>query len=91
MAIKTVGLTDEEITNKVKKIVISALYAKKNIEDIDVNVPLTSLGMDSLNVVDIFIGLEHDFDIELDESELDMSIIESISSLVKYVKSLGEA
>ena len=87
MTTNTVDLTIEEITKKVKEIVVSALYAKKNIDDIDDDALLTSLGLDSLNVVDIFIGLERDFEIELDESELDMSIVESISSLVKYVQS----
>lgn len=88
MNTKTAELPSEEITKKVKEIVIAALYAKGNIKDIDEAVPLTSLGLDSLNVVDIFIGLEREFDIELDEADLDMSVVESVNSLVDYVKSL---
>jgi acyl carrier protein len=90
MNTKTADLSPEEITRKVKKIVIAALYAKGNIKDIDEAVPLTSLGLDSLNVVDIFIGLEREFGIELDEADLDMSVVESVKSLVAYVTSLAK-
>ena len=90
MNTKTADLSPEEITRKVKEIVIAALYAKGNIKDIDEAVPLTSLGLDSLNVVDIFMGLEREFGIELDEADLDMSVVESVKSLVAYVRSLAK-
>lgn len=81
-------LSSEDITKTVKKIAIEALYSKGNIEDIDESASLTSLGLDSLNVVDIFIGLEREFGIELDEADLDMSIVSSVNSLVNYVRSI---
>ena len=85
---KTADLSSEEITKKVKKIVIDALYSKGSILDIDEATPLISLGLDSLSVVDIFLGLEREFDIELDEADIDMSIVESVQSIVNYVKSI---
>ncbi len=88
MTTKTAGLSSREITQKVKNIVITALYSKGNITDVDENAPLTSLGLDSLSVVDIFMGLEREFDLELDESELDMSVVESVKTLVNYVKTI---
>ena len=88
MNTQTADLSSEELTKKVKKIVIAALYAKGKINDIDELAPLTSLGLDSLNVVDIFLSLEREFGIEVDEAELDMSIVESVKSLVDYVNSM---
>lgn len=85
---KTADLSSEEITKKVKKIVIDALYSKGDISDISETAPLTSFGLDSLSVVDIFLGLESEFDIELDEADLDMSIVESVQSIANYVKSI---
>lgn len=86
------ALRRDDVVQQVKKIVIEALHAQKMANDIGEGTYLENLGLDSLNIVDVFIGLERDFGIELDDEEIDLSVLENIGTLVDFVlQSKGQA
>lgn len=79
------ALSRNAITEQVKAIVIEALHAQKMADQITEETYLENLGLDSLNIVDILLGIERDFDIAFDDEELDLSVLESVGSLVEFV------
>lgn len=75
----------DEVTAKVKTIVIEALHAQKSANEITDETYLGNLGLDSLNIVDILLGIETEFDVAFDDEELDLSALETLGSLVRFV------
>lgn len=78
-------LTRDAVTQSIKKIVLDALHSETRPEDMAEDARLDTLGLDSLNIVDILLGMERAFDVTFDEAELDFSILESVSTLVDFV------
>jgi len=86
------SLDRDEVTRQVKAIVVEALHAQKMSNDIGAETYLENLGLDSLNIVDVFLGIERDFSVEFDDEELDLSVVETVGSLVEFVlKAKGQA
>jgi acyl carrier protein len=75
----------EEITNKVKDILINYLNLPLEREEISEDSLLfgLGLGLDSVDTLEITIGIEKEFDITI--SEDDMVIFRSINSLVDFI------
>ena len=73
------------IKAKLRKLVLIAVYG----EDVEVKLEDTasikSIGLDSMSVMDLLLGLESEFGIEIDETEFDISHLESVMSLTNYV------
>lgn len=75
----------EAIALRIKELLVEVLHLKKAPSEIDDALPLDTLGLDSLNIVDILLGLERMFDLTVDEAELDFSMLESVESLTDFV------
>jgi len=75
----------DTVTEQVKIIVTEALHAQKMANQITEDTFLGNLGLDSLNIVDILLGIETEFDIAFDDEELDLSALETLGSLVEFV------
>ena len=58
---------------------IVAEYAEKPAEEISLEDTLQSLGLDSLDVMDLVVELENAFDIQLENGDMFMSVQELIS------------
>lgn len=69
----------------IKDIVREALHLQTAPADLSADTRLDTLGLDSLNIVDILLGLERAFDVTFDETDLDFSILDSVSTLADYV------
>lgn len=69
----------------IKGIVQDALHLQGDPAEMADDTRLDSLGLDSLNIVDILLGMERAFDVAFDEADLDFSILESVSSLADFV------
>lgn len=78
-------LSRDAVTQSIKEIVLDALHLETNPADMADDARLDTLGLDSLNIVDILLGMERAFDVAFDETELDFSILESVSTLVDFV------
>ncbi|WP_461216660.1 phosphopantetheine-binding protein [Lactococcus cremoris] len=72
-----------EILKPIKEIIakVSPLSASE-IKDDD---KLSSIGVDSLSIVEIIVGLEEKFNIEFDDSELNSEQLSSIPEILKLV------
>ena len=81
----TPPFTRDAVTLAIKDIVLDALHLETNPADMADDTRLDTLGLDSLNIVDILLGMERAFDVAFDETELDFSILESVSTLVDFV------
>lgn len=72
------------VTQRVKEIVAAALHLGDP-QSLDAAARLDTLGLDSLNIVDILLGIERTFDVTIDEAEIDFAMLESVDSLVDFV------
>ncbi len=57
-------------------------------KDIPLDVPLLGrgVGLDSLDAISLAVAIEREFDIEIDDDELDASLFESIATLAEHVR-----
>jgi acyl carrier protein len=76
-----------DIEAKVRGIVIDALRLGARNEALGPDTPLESLGLDSLNIMDILTGMERTFGLTFDDSDLDFSMLDTVASLTDYVQS----
>ena len=81
----------EKTLNRVVELLISSLQLDHSHEELDPDTPLfgTGLGLDSVDAVEIVVGLESEFGISLDEGD-SMFALRTINSLVDVVLSEKE-
>ena len=70
----------DKINKEIKKLVNDCVEEKIN-EETD----LIQLGIDSLMTVELVLGLEEAFDIEFDDSDLEMENLKSVRDIVTLV------
>lgn len=75
------------IEEKVKSIIVSRLKDTKKIETLTYTTPLLSLGIDSILALSILVEIEEAYDIEIDDSDLNMDKIKDIASFADLVRS----
>ena len=75
------------IEEKVRQIIVSRLKDQTKIDSLDVHTPLLSLGIDSILALSILVEIEEAYDIEIDDSDLNMDRIKDIASFAELVRS----
>lgn len=74
-----------------KNLVNEILKEKSFCENITPELKLNEdLGLDSLNMVELMVELEERFNIEIDESDLDPSELQTVSQIYALVKKYAE-
>jgi acyl carrier protein len=81
----TPPLSRDAVILTIKGIVRDALHLQSDPAQLADDTRLDTLGLDSLNIVDILLGLERAFDVVFDEADLDFSILDSVSTLADFV------
>ncbi|SCY95939.1 acyl carrier protein [Alkaliphilus peptidifermentans] len=76
-----------DIEEKIKKIVASRLKDKEKIEGLDYDTPLLSLGIDSILALSILVEIEDEFNVEINDGDLNMDRIKNISNFSDLVRS----
>lgn len=81
---------NRELTNiedRVKKVITERLKLNVNADEISNNTQLIGkgLGLDSVGVLELVVGLEQEFDIMFDDSEMNIELFENIGSLTNYI------
>ncbi len=69
--------------DKIKKILADTLDVSEDEISLDTNIA-TDLGADSLDVVEILMSIEDEFDIEIPDSEIEN--IRTVGELVEYIE-----
>lgn len=75
------------IEEKVKEIIASRMKDKSKLEKLNYDTPLLSLGIDSILALSILVEIEEAYDIEIDDSDLNMDKIKDITSFAELVRS----
>lgn len=76
-----------EITKKIKEIIIKNIpKLKTNMDQMDDNMDLFALGMDSLSSIKIVVQIELEFDIEFSDEDLNFETLHTINNLCQYVQ-----
>lgn len=73
------------IEERVKTILIQALELNIDPDDLDLDIPLYEIGLDSVSTLSVVVGLEDVFGIEVADEELTEDLFGSIKSLSQYV------
>ncbi|MBC8542756.1 MAG: acyl carrier protein [Clostridia bacterium] len=75
-----------KIEEKVKQIITSRMKDQAKIDALQYDTPLLSLGIDSILALSILVEIEEAYDIEIDDSDLNMDKIKDISSFADLVR-----
>lgn len=75
------------IENRVKKVIAERLKLNVNKGEISKDTPLIGKGLslDSVGVLELLVGLEQEFNILFDDSEMNIELFENIGSLTNYI------
>ncbi len=77
----------QEIKNRVKKVLINKLLQDSRPEDIKDDTPLIELGVgvDSVATLELIVALEEEFQIGIDESEINRELLTNLTSISDYI------
>ena len=80
-------LTRSEILAKLKDLVIEVIQLKIAPEAISDTANLfDDCGLDSTSIVDLVVGMEQNFDISIDDDELDVKLFQDLSKLTEFIE-----
>lgn len=79
---------NKELENKIKELIVKRLKLEIKPEEIDNSAPLfgTGLGLDSIDALELVVGLEQEFGIKVKDEEVGKEIFASVNTLAEYVK-----
>lgn len=77
--------TSDDILPDVIEVITNALNAGHRSNSIDADTRLDSLGLDSMNVMDVFLGLEERFDVTFEDDEIDLTSIETMGDFAEFM------
>lgn len=83
-------MSNLSVEEKVKEIIVSRMKDQSKIEKVSYETPLLSLGIDSIFALSILVEIEDVYDIEIDDSDLNMDKIKDIASFANLIRSYVE-
>ena len=80
-------MTAERIEDELKKMMVERLFLKVKPESIPDEAPLMkTLGVDSVAVLEIVVGLEEVYGISFEDEEFDIEIFRTVKSIADFVR-----
>lgn len=77
----------ETIEDRIKKMMVDRLFLKVQPEDIEDDKSLIAhYDVDSLNLLELVVGVEEEFGIAVDDSEFKVSNFETVNALADFVR-----
>ena len=76
-------MNSEEIYNKVKEIIVEQLGVAETAVALDASF-IDDLGADSLDIVELIMALEEEFDIEIPDADAEKVV--TVNDVVEYIK-----
>jgi|GEM_PF-3418006 len=77
--------TESEILDAVSDVVRLALRLGPEASQLGPDTPLTAFGLDSLNIIDVLLGIEQRFNLSFDDADLDLTVFDTVRSLSGFV------
>jgi acyl carrier protein len=78
----------EELMMDVKKLIIARLKLEEiAVEDIDTDAPLfgEGLGLDSIDALELVIGLEKEYGVSIPDAEVGREVFQSVRTIAQYI------
>lgn len=82
----------DELKQKIKALIITRLDLEgMTPEEIDSDAPLfgEGLGLDSIDSLELVLGIEKEFGVKIQDEELGKQVLSSVSSIAEFVASKG--
>jgi acyl carrier protein len=82
-----------EIAQRVRVLLATRLKLAKAVEEITDDTPLfgpTGLGLDSIDALELVLGLEKEFGVGIEDRTTAMKVLASIRSIAEFVQSQGK-
>jgi len=80
-------MTESTIHDKIKKMISDEVLVGVSVDDIGDDASLISdLNLDSIQMLSLITGLESEFNILLDEEDLDLENLSSVNKLAEFVQ-----
>lgn len=76
-------MSSEEVFDKVKEIIVEQLGVAENTVTMEASF-IDDLGADSLDIVELIMALEEEFDLEIPDADAEKIV--SVSDVVDYIK-----
>ena len=76
-------MSSEEIFDKIKEIIVERLGVAENTVTMEASF-IDDLGADSLDIVELIMALEEEFDLEIPDADAEKIV--SVSDVVDYIK-----
>lgn len=92
MTDETISMTLEDIEAKVTRILIEQLGLDMSAADIKSDASLLDdVGLDSVALIRFAMGVEDEFDVEIDDDDLVLENFETTGRIARYIKGLMSA
>jgi acyl carrier protein len=77
----------ENINSRIRKVLIEKMLSEVDPEEVRDNTPLIELGVgvDSVATLELLVALESEFNISIDEEDINQNLLESIDSIAEYI------
>ena len=80
----------ERIEDRLKRMIVDRLFLQVSPEEIaDDKSLVEDYGVDSVSLLELVVGLEEEFGIEVGDEEFDVEHFESVSALAGFLKQKG--
>ncbi len=79
---------DEQLIVDLKKLIIERLKLEEiKVEDIDTDAPLfgEGLGLDSIDALELVIGLEKEYGVVIPDAEVGRKVFQSVRTIAQYI------
>jgi len=84
-------MSDERIEDQLKELIVERLFLKIEPGDIgDEDNLMEEHGIDSVQVLEIVVGLEEDYGVSFEDEDFDIEIFQTVKSIADFVREKGE-
>ena len=83
----SIARLNKDVKVRIKKVLAKRLPPGVKVEDIKDDTPLIELGVgvDSLATLELIVALEQEFQVRLNEEEINIEVLENIESITNYI------
>jgi acyl carrier protein len=81
-------MADQSIEDRIKVVLSREAMVDRKPGDIPENARLIDdLGLDSVRIVELIVGIEDEFGVAIPDEELSLELFESVASLARFIRS----
>jgi acyl carrier protein len=85
-------MSDTTLTDRVRQMIVTQLRLKTKAEQIATDAPLfgdEGLGLDSIDALELVVGIEKTFGVQIADQEMGEQVFQSVDSIVTYLTENG--